>query len=200
MADFNISSATMPGTSLQGDYSQFFSSEPYKKEGNGLVSDPGSFGRTWLGQLLGYQGDTAEEDYIRSEQQANNAFVRDMLKLGEQNYFNASEAQKARDWQERMSNTAYQRAVADMKLAGINPILAFQQGGASTPTGSSASSGSGGSSRGSYRDSTQSGSQVLGNIAQIVAGAISGSASITASSIAAAAHTAPKHTYVHKIK
>ena len=52
--------------------------------------------------------------------------------------YNSAEALANREFQERMSNTAYQRTVEDMKKAGINPILAFANGGASTPGGSTA--------------------------------------------------------------
>lgn len=50
--------------------------------------------------------------------------------------YNSAEALANRNWQEHMSSTAYQRAVEDMKKAGLNPILAFSNGGASTPGGS----------------------------------------------------------------
>lgn len=53
--------------------------------------------------------------------------------------FSAAEAEKNREYQTEMSNTAYQRATADMEKAGINPLLAFQQGGASTPSGAQGS-------------------------------------------------------------
>uniref|UniRef100_A0AAU8BC92 DNA pilot protein n=1 Tax=Dulem virus 84 TaxID=3145795 RepID=A0AAU8BC92_9VIRU len=69
----------------------------------------------------------------------------DMMR--EQYGLNALEAAKARDWSAwqsdiarnwtaNMSSTAYQRAMQDLRAAGLNPILAYQQGGASTPPAS----------------------------------------------------------------
>lgn len=102
---------------------------------NGNIPEP--VGYTWRGfganELNAIE--IAREDWMRGEQSAQLAFQRE-------SEFNAAEAQKNRDWQERMANTEIQRRMEDLKKSGLNPVLAVSQGGASSPSGSTASASS----------------------------------------------------------
>jgi len=68
-----------------------------------------------------------------SRQNAENAKQAD-----KQISFQAAQTQQQMDFQERMRATQYKTAVADLKSAGLNPMLAYSQGGAGTPSGASA--------------------------------------------------------------
>ena len=119
---------------------------PYKwgqSIGSWLVNSAG--GANNLGNLLNGQS-SLDAQYAKQ------------LALQEQAQgYNSAEAQKDRDWQEHMSNTSYQRMMADLEAAGINPMMAFANGsmaGASTPSGSAASSSA--TSVGSRKENWQS--------------------------------------------
>lgn len=112
-------------------------------------------------------------DWFNAKNIAREDLERDIYLQTYANQFAAEEAQKNRDWQEEMSNTAYQRAVEDMKKAGLNPVLAVSQGGASTPSGGAASSSSVGRSKGTVAPTGEA-IQLIGQIVSLVGSIVSG--------------------------
>lgn len=129
-------------------------------EGGGL-SQGGSYGYTIGGTNDKVQSETLRNQYFRNLTSMGAQGVANAMGAGAQmlynygmankqaNYnaaqnelamqYNSAEAEKNRSWQKMMSDTAYQRAMADMKAAGLNPILAANLGGASTPGGATGS-------------------------------------------------------------
>jgi len=70
--------------------------------------------------------------------QETNRLQQSMLNQTQQ--FNAAQSQAQMDFQERMRKTQYQTATQDLMAAGLNPMLAYTQGGAGNLSGAAASS------------------------------------------------------------
>ncbi|AXH73709.1 MAG: DNA pilot protein [Microviridae sp.] len=89
-----------------------------------------------IGAAISGLGSVATNFFNKSNVEDTNATNRQNVL--DTNEANSKQAQLNRDFQERMSNSAWQRGMEDMGKAGLNPILAYQKGGASSPTGAQA--------------------------------------------------------------